>query len=177
MRPFRDNAAVPRGRSSLHPTAICALEGRTMNAIAEDTGLVGARFAQAWSSGWSSPYIVASVRYLATSLPHQVELWIKASTASFLDEQHGSAWWATLPRAVRRRAEWRHRLAIEEAGAAIQEGPHDVRWLSFGDVLAVLETVHPDDRLECLAGQEGGTGREIEALRGIKRFRDLTPAT
>lgn len=144
-----------------------------MQVMAEESGLVGRDFAKAWNAGWSSPYIVAQVRYLASGFPPQIEMWLKACVAGFLTERHGSGWWAELPRAVRQRAEWRYRLARSEAGCAIVAPASDVRWLSFGDAIAILDSLDADARVQCLSGQLGGKGGEAEILRAVKGFRDL----
>jgi hypothetical protein len=100
-------------------------------------------------------------------------LWLKTCVAGFLAEQQGSGWWAKLPRATRRRAEWRYRLARSEVGPAIVEPASDVRWLSFGESIALLDSLDAAARVQCLTGQVGGKGGEAEILRAIKGFRDL----
>jgi hypothetical protein len=107
-----------------------------------------------------------------TQLLKQVELGLKARIARFFRWVHGVHWWSQLPSSVQRAADRRRTWSVKELGSRRVPRSQDLTWLSFGDILKVLEMLSPGDFQACLTAETRRRRQVVQSLSKVKAFRD-----
>jgi len=157
----------------LHRTVLWSLRAENVRrSLTQCREFTPASFRGQWSAGPMSSMAVVMVRYGLTNLIEEIELWLRDRIEAELRRSHGNGWWAAIPKDVQQRAAYRHRLACAEFGSRRAAAAHSSDWLSFGDVLRVLDGLNRDSWVRCLDAMEYSQLRSSRALRKVKAFRD-----
>jgi hypothetical protein len=135
-------------------------------------GTPSSSFQRQWSLGPSSSHWVATSRFYITALVEEIELWLKTRIELELRSIAGSAWWNRLPDTIRGLASQRYKIACADFGRHRAGSPRSVSWLSFGDVIKLLDSFDSESWRSCL--QTGTAQRRAvsRAFKRIKSFRD-----
>ncbi|MBE8516018.1 hypothetical protein ILP97_00490 [Amycolatopsis sp. H6(2020)] len=111
------------------------------------------------------------IKLRAASICDDVETWLKQNILTFLKLQHAGEWWHQMPSKVRRNANWRYQMAVDELGTKRAGPERSMRWLSFGDAILLIEKLSMIDQMKLLQSEELRVTWS-KAARGVKWFRD-----
>ncbi len=157
----------------LHRALLWSLRAEhTRQTLAWCDGIPTASFQRQWVSGPTSSFAVATVRFYATALVEDIELWLRTHIAAELRRLNGTGWWSALPAAVRQRAAYRHKLACADFGKRRAGSAHSADWLSLGDVIKILEALSSISWSRCLEATSRRRHAFSIGLRRVKAFRD-----
>lgn len=112
------------------------------------------------------------IRYIATELIREIELFLKKRLHSLLVKLYGSEWWSNIPKCVRSNAKARHRWSITQIGSRRAGRVERMEWLSFGDVIVALGDLSTKDWRYCLCAETARKRGFEKTVRRIKAFRD-----
>jgi hypothetical protein len=105
-------------------------------------------------------------------LLQEIELGLKDRLQRHMRKKHGAAWWDQLPESIRRNAKSRRAWSSTQLGARRVLGPHNIAWLTMGDVVRVLTELPDDQWRSCLDAEASAQKRFDVSVRRVKAFRD-----
>jgi hypothetical protein len=161
----------------IHKTVLWSLQaGNVQKNLRRFNDISASAFRWHWTAGGAAAYGVAHIRHDVTNMIEQMELWLRLRLRTQLLIEYKDAWWAAIPAEVRRRAERRYQVACDEFGKKRAGPAHSTDWLSFGDLLKLLNGLGADSWRSCLDSTVRRTPNAYRALAGIKSFRDARVA-
>lgn len=105
-------------------------------------------------------------------LIERIEMDLKTFVSRYLRRTAGQFWWSSMPSAVVRSAEARHKWSAAALGHRHVARFPDVCWLTMGDVARVLRELDATSWRKCLNAEVDGQYAFNRELLRIKAFRD-----
>ena len=157
----------------LHRSLVWYLRGEQIRRdMQHSEGIPARSFQRQWMAGPNATVAVHMLRGGLTNLTEDIELWLRQQIEDELKREHGVRWWSLIPGPLQQRASFRYKLACADFGKKRAGPAHSGNWLSFGDIIKLLDVLTALSWRRCL-DVTGFRRRAVsDTLRAIKAFRD-----